>query len=143
MNVTSSQQVTIAAPIGEVLAVVRDVANQHTWWPGMLASDVLEQDDDGRVVRARIVNDVKVARDTFEVRYADTDTSMTWELTAPSRAQRAQRGSWTFDADGASTHATLTLTIDASLPLPGFVQRKVVGDAVRSATDALKRHCEA
>ena len=143
MNVTSSQQITIAAPVGEVSAVVHDVANQCTWWPGMLASDVLEVDDDGRVVRARIVNDVKVARDTFEVRYAYTDTSMTWELTAPSRAQRSQQGSWTFDGDEDSTRATLTLTIDASLPLPGFVQRKVVGDAVRSATDALKRHCEA
>lgn len=141
MDVTATQQITIAAPLGEVSAVVRDVAHQCDWWPGMIASDVLEVDDDGLVRRARIVNDVKVARDAFEVRYAYTDTSMTWELVAPSRAQRSQRGSWTFDGDADATRATLTLTIDAALPLPGFVQRKVVADAVRSATAALARRC--
>lgn len=109
----------------------------------MIASEVLEQDEAGRTVRARIVNDAKVVKDEFVVVYAHTDTEVTWQLEGPSRAQRAQAGGWQLAATTEGTEVTLTLEIDAALPLPGFVQRKVVTDTVRGATAALKRHCEA
>jgi ribosome-associated toxin RatA of RatAB toxin-antitoxin module len=123
----------------DVLACVRDVAAQPTWWPGMVSADVLESDDQGRTVKARIVNDVKVAKDKFEVTYEHTDTTVTWNLVAPSRAQKMQQGSWTLAPKGNGTEATLDLTVDSSLPLPGFVQRKVVGDQVKGATEGLKK----
>jgi ribosome-associated toxin RatA of RatAB toxin-antitoxin module len=143
MSVSASEQVLIDAPLAEVLAVVRDVDGQSTWWPGMLASEVLSTDDEGRVARARLVNDVKVARDEFELDYTHTDRSIAWSLAGRSSAQKEQTGAWTLVERGGSTEATLELTIATTLPLPGLVQRKVVRDTVKGATRALKRRCEA
>jgi ribosome-associated toxin RatA of RatAB toxin-antitoxin module len=142
MSVHASDTVRIEAPLEGVLAVVRDVDGQADWWPGMLASEVLRSDDDGRVARARLVNDVKVARDEFELDYTHAETSMAWSLAGRSAAQKEQTGSWTLVDRGGATEATLELTIATSLPLPGMVQRKVVKDTVRGATKALKRRCE-
>ena len=142
MSVTASRSVTIEAPFDEVLAVVRDVGGQQTWWPGMLASEVLETDDDGRAVRARIVSDVKVVKDEFETVYEHPDDGLTWRLAGSSMAQRSQEGSLLLEAAGDATTATLTLAVATTLPLPKLVQRKVVNDSVTGALEGLRRHCE-
>ncbi len=143
MSVTVTRTTTILAPHDEVLEVVRDVGGQQQWWPGMLASEVLETDGDGRTLRARIVNDVKVAKDEFELRYEHPDGGLSWELAGTSMAQRSQVGSLMVEADGEATTATLTLTIATSLPLPKLVQRKVVTDAASGALEGLRRFCQA
>jgi hypothetical protein len=140
MAVSASRTVTINAPIDQVMGTIRDVAGQTQWWPGTVSADVVETDDQGRVTRAALVNDVKVAKDSFEVDYEHTDDGMTWRLVAPSKAQKSQSGSWVLVDKGGATEATLSLTVDSSLPLPGFVQKKVVGDTVKGATEGLKKH---
>ena len=144
MGIRAEHTVAIAAPAEAVLATVRDVGAQPEWWPGMLGSEVLEEDHRGQVRRARIVNDAKVVTDTFEVVYEHLDDGLTWELQGSSRAQRSQRGAWTVVAvDRSACEATLELTSEAALPLPKLVQRRVVGDAVRGAAEGLRRRCEA
>ncbi len=140
MSVSGSRTVTVNAPLDKVLETVRDVAGQVNWWPGTISAEVTETDDQGRVKRAALVNDVKVAKDTFDIDYAHTDNGMTWSLAAPSKAQKAQSGSWELTADGDKTEATLNLTIDVSLPLPGFVQKKVLNDTLKGATEGLKKY---
>lgn len=142
MAVDAERSVTIAAPFDEVLAVVRDVAAQPSWWPGLRGTEVLEQDDAGRVLRARVASDVKVVTDTFEVAYAHTEDSVTWELAGSSLAQRRQSGAWTLQEQPDGTVATLKLTIEASLPLPKLVQRRIVRDTVEGAVAGLKARCE-
>lgn len=140
MSVSASKTVTINAPLDEVLATIRDVAGQKDWWPGTISSEVLETDAEGRPTRAALVNDVKVAKDSFELDYTHTDNGMAWSLVAPSKAQKAQTGSWELTDKGGSTEATVSLTVDSSLPLPGFVQKKVIGDTLKGATEGLKKH---
>jgi hypothetical protein len=140
MSVTASKTVTINAPLDRVLATVRDVAGQKDWWPGTISSEVLETDAEGRPTKAALVNDVKVAKDSFELVYEHSDTGMSWSLVAPSKAQKAQTGSWALVDKGGKTEATVTLTVDSSLPLPGFVQKKVIGDTLKGATSGLQKH---
>ena len=142
MSVTVSRTVTIAAPVDAVLATVRDVDAQHTWWPGMVSSEVVERDGHGLPLRARIVSDVKVATDRFEVRYRHTEDALHWELEGSSLAQRAQEGAWVLAPVDGGTEVTLSLTVTSSLPLPRMVQRKVIGDNVAGAVAALARRCE-
>ena len=125
MSVTATQTITINAPIDQVLTTIRDVPGQVDWWPGTISAEILETDADGLPAKCALVNDVKVAKDAFELTYQHSDTGMSWELVAPSKAQKAQTGSWTLMDKGGSTEATVTLTVDSSLPLPGFVQRCV------------------
>lgn len=42
-----------------------------------------------------------------------------------------------------TTEATLQLEIDTPLPLPGFVQKKILDGIVKGALAGLKKTCEA
>ena len=53
--------------------------------------------------------------------------------------QKAQEGSWALVDKGGRTEATMSLTVDTSLPLPGFVQKKTVKDTLKGATSALAK----
>ena len=129
---------TVPAEFTEVLATVRDIAGQTQWWPGTLAADVLESDDQGRPLRAHLVNDVKVVKDDYEVTYANSDDGLSWQLDGRSKAQRDMAGSWRLVDRGGQTEATLELMIDTTLPLPGFIQRRVLADTLKGATEGLK-----
>lgn len=142
MSISGSKTVTINAPLADVVAAVRDVAGQPKWFPGTIAAEVVESFDDGLPKRARLVNDVKVAKDEFELDYTHEDVKMSWVLVAPSKAQKSQSGSWEFVDKGAATEATLSLTIDSALPLPGFIQKKALGDTLKGGTNGLKKFCE-
>ena len=140
--VSGSETVTINAPLDDVLAVIRNIPGQVEWFPGCVSAQVLSSDAAGLPSRARQVNDVKVAKDEFEVDYAHTDSGMSWTLVAPSKAQKDASGSWSLVSKGAGTEATLALSIDPSLPLPGFLMKKTLGDTLKGATKGLKKHCE-
>jgi len=140
--VNGSESITINAPLADVLAVIRNLPAQVDWFPGCLSSQVLATGDDGLPARARQVNDVKVAKDEYELDYQHTDSGMSWKLVAPSKAQKAASGSWKLVAKGSGTEATLSLSIDPSIPLPGFLMKKTLGDTLKGATKGLKKYCE-
>ena len=139
MAVTDSLSVTVNAPVDQVLAFLRDIDNQKNWFPGNNESEVLERDEAGLPTRARLVNDVKVAKDEFELDYTHNDSGFSWNLPTPTKVQKTQRGSWSLADMGGRTEATMTLTIDTSLPLPGFVQKKTLKDTLKGATSALAK----
>lgn len=144
-DVHAESTVRIERPADEVIAVLRNISEQSQWWPGQYRSEPLETDDQGRVTRAVIGNDVKVARDDFEVAYTHGPgaTGYTWELAAPSRVQRSQSGAWTVRPEGdEACSVTLAITLDSTLPLPGFLLRKALQDTVGGATKGLRARCE-
>ena len=139
MAVSESLSVTVNAPRDQVLAFLRDIDNQKNWFPGNLESEVLERDDAGLPIKSRLINDVKVAKDEFELNYTHSDSGFSWTLVAPTKVQKKQEGSWALaDKDG-TTEATMSLTVDTTLPLPGFVQKKTVKDTLKGATSALAK----
>ena len=100
---------------------------------------MLERDDDGPPTKARLVNDVKVAKDEFVLDYTHNDTGFSWTLVAPTKVQKAQEGSWALADKGGQDRGHHVLTVDTSLPLPGFVQKKTVKDTLKGATSALAK----
>lgn len=140
--VAGRESITINAPLADVLAIIRDLPAQVEWFPGCVSSTVLATDESGLPTRARQVNDVKVAKDEFELDYSHAEASMSWQLVAPSAAQRDASGSWTLTPRGDGTEATLSISIEPSIPLPGFLMKKAIGDTVKGATKGLKKHCE-
>ena len=139
MAVSNSLSVTVNAPFDQVLAFLRDIDNQKNWFPGNEVSEVLERDENGLPTKARLVNDVKVAKDDFTLDYTHTDTGFSWRLPAPTKVQKIQEGSWSLADKGGKTEATMSLTIDTSLPLPGFVQKKTLNDTLKGATSSLAK----
>jgi ribosome-associated toxin RatA of RatAB toxin-antitoxin module len=140
MAQTESLSVTVGAPAADVLAFLRDIDNQKNWFPGNLESEVLERDADGRPTRARLVNDVKVAKDEFQLDYTHADDGFSWVLVKPTSVQKSQVGSWQVVAVGDDqSEVTMTLTVDTSLPLPGFVQKRIIKDTLKGATAGLAK----
>jgi len=137
MAVSDSLSVTVNAPVDQVLAFLRDIDNQKNWFPGNLDSEVLERDDAGLPTKARLVNDVKVAKDEFVLNYTHNDSGFSWVLPESTKVQKLQEGSWSLADKGGATEATMALTIDTALPLPGFVQKKTLKDTLKGATKAL------
>lgn len=141
-SASGSESITINAPLADVLAVLRDLPSQAKWFPGLISSQVLATDDEGRPTRARQVNDVKVAKDEYELDYTHSDNGMSWNLASPSKAQKSSNGSWSLAPAGDGTKATLTLAIEPAIPLPGFLVKKTMGDMLKGATKGLKQYCE-
>jgi ribosome-associated toxin RatA of RatAB toxin-antitoxin module len=139
MSVSDSLSVTVNAPADQVLAFLRDIDNQKNWFPGNKESEVLERGADGHPSKARLVNDVKVAQDEFTLDYTHTANSMAWKLSAPTSVQKSQEGSWTVVAKGDKSEATMALSLDTALPLPGFVKKKTLKDTLKGATSALAK----
>jgi ribosome-associated toxin RatA of RatAB toxin-antitoxin module len=137
--------VTVAAPVELVMAVARDVAAQPQWWPGMADAEVLRRDEEERCSLARVVDEVaRVGRDEFRLVYRHEDAATTWRLVGRSAMQRAQEGRWTFRrVDDRSTEVTLRIEIETSLPLPRFVQQRIVRGVVTGACEGLRARCEA
>lgn len=139
MAVSGSLSVTVNAPAADVLAFLRDIDNQKNWFPGNQDSEVLERDAEGLPAKARLVNDVKVAKDEFVLVYTHTANGFSWVLPESTSMQKTQEGSWTVVDKGGSSEATMALTIDTSIPLPGFVQKKTLKDTLKGATTALAK----
>ena len=145
-EVHAESTVRIARSVADVIAVLRDIGSQSDWWPGQYRSEPLETGHNGLVTRAAIGNDVKVAKDDFEVVYSHEPgtAGYAWVLAAPSKVQRSQTGAWSLTDVGPDVcEATLALTVDSTLPLPGFLLRKALQDTVNGATKGLRRRCEA
>jgi ribosome-associated toxin RatA of RatAB toxin-antitoxin module len=139
MAVSNSLSVTVKAPLAQVLDFLRDIDNQKNWFPGNEVSEVLDRDENGLPTKARLVNDVKVAKDDFVLDYTHNDTGFSWRLPEPTKVQKVQEGSWSLVDKGEQTDVTMALTIDTSLPLPGFVQKKTLNDTLKGATSALAK----
>lgn len=140
--VTVSASGRVAAAPDRVREALLDLPAQVEWFPGCVSSTVLETDDSGRPLQAQQVNDVKVAKDEFELAYSHSDGAMSWTLIAPSMAQKSASGSWSWRSDGDGTEVTLTLTIEPAIPLPGFVAKKVLGDTAKGAVKGLGSYVE-
>ena len=139
MSQKDSKTVTVNGSADDVLAFLRDVDNQSNWFPGNPESEVLERDADGRVAKARLVNDVKVAKDEFILNYTHGPDWMHWELEKPTSVQKMQQGTWTVVDAGDTCQATMELELETSLPMPGMLQRKILRDTVSGATKALTK----
>ncbi len=131
--------VTVNAPAADVIAFLRNVDNQKGWMPGCLASEVLEKDAEGRPKKARLTNDVKVAKDTFELDYTQGADGFSWKLAEATKMQTQNDGSWRVVDKGGKSEATFSLTIDTPLPLPGFIQKKTLKDTLKGTTQALAK----
>lgn len=136
---THVSTVTLNASADQVLAFLRDIDNQSTWFPGNSESVVLDRDAEGRPSKARLTNDVKVAKDTFELDYTHNDQGFSWVLTAPTKLQKLNTGSWTVVDKGGKAEASYELNLETTLPLPSFVQKKTVKDTANGATSALAK----
>ncbi|MGV0838079.1 SRPBCC family protein [Mycolicibacterium thermoresistibile] len=141
MAVSDSRQVVIDATPDEVLAVIADVESVPEWSPQYLSAEVLETHDDGRPRRVKMKVKAAGLTDDQVVDYTWTEHSAAWTLVSAGQL-RSQDAKYTLQPDGAKTKVTFEITVDPSVPLPGFVLKRAMKGAMETATDGLRKRVE-
>jgi ribosome-associated toxin RatA of RatAB toxin-antitoxin module len=138
MATSDSREVVIEASPEEILDVIANVESTPSWSSQYQSAEVLEAHDDGRPKRVKMqVRSVGIT-DEQVVEYSWTDTSASWTLVRAGQL-KSQDASYTLSPDGDKTKVKFDITIDPSVPLPGFVLKRVMKGAMETATDGLRK----
>ncbi|BBY51540.1 hypothetical protein MARA_50080 [Mycolicibacterium arabiense] len=138
MAVTESRDITIEATPEEIMEVLIDLESLPEWSSAHQKIEVLERDAEGRPSKSRQVVKIVGVSDEQVLSYTVYDDGVGWTLDE-SKQQRAQDGRYTLTPDGDSTKVRFELTVDPTVPLPGFLVRKGANGLMDTATKGLRK----
>lgn len=138
MAVNDSREVVIEATPEDILAVIADVENAPLWSSQYEKVEVVDTYEDGRpkTVKAK----VKAAGLTDEqiAEYSWGDNTVGWSVVKASQV-KSQEAKYTLTPAGDKTKVRFDLTVDPSVPLPGFIIKRTLKGAMETATDGLRK----
>jgi ribosome-associated toxin RatA of RatAB toxin-antitoxin module len=138
MPVSDSREVVIEATPEEILDVIADVETTPEWSSQQQATEILATGEDGRPRRVKMKVKTAGISDEQVVDYTWTDDSASWTLVSAGQL-RSQDAKYTLTPDGEATKVKFELTVDPSLPLPGFILKRAIKGAMETATDGLRK----
>lgn len=138
MAASDSREVVIEATPAEILDVIADVENAPSWSPQYQHAEVLETYEDGRPKRVKMKVKAAGLTDEMEVEYSWSGTTAAWTLINSSQL-KAQDATYTLSPAGDKTRVRFDLTVDPSIPLPGFLLKRTLKGAMETATDGLRK----
>ncbi len=138
MAVTETRQVVIEATPDEIMDVLFDLESLTEWSPAHQKVEVLERDDQGHPIKSRQVVKIVGITDEQVLDYSVHDDGVSWTLVS-SKQQRAQEGRYTLTPAGDSTRVSFELTVDPTVPLPGFLIKRGAKGLMETATDGLRK----
>lgn len=138
MAVTQSREIVIEAKPDEIMDVLFDLESLPEWSSTHRQIEILERDELGHPTKSRQVVKVAGVSDEQVLAYSVHDDGVSWELVSAGQ-QRAQDARYTLKPDGESTRVHFTLTVDLSVPLPGFLIKKGAKGLMDTATDGLRK----
>ena len=138
MAVSDSREVVIEATPEEILDVIADVEANPTWSPQYQSSEILETYDDGRPKQAKMTIKAAGLTDTQVIEYTWTDSSVSWTLVSAGQL-KAQDAKYTLTPDGDKTKVRFDMSVDPSVPLPGFLLKRTLKGGMETATDGLRK----
>ena len=138
MAVTETRDVVIEATPGEIMDVLTDLETLTEWSPTHQKVEVLERDPQGHPSKSRQVVKIVGITDEQVLDYTVYDDGVGWTLVS-SKQQRAQTGRYTLTPDGDSTQVRFELTVDPTVPLPGFLIKRGAKGLMETATDGLRK----
>ncbi len=138
MAVNDSREVTIEATPEEILDVIADVESTPTWSPQYQSAEVLDTYDSGRPRQVKMKIKAAGLTDEQIVEYTWTDSGASWTLVKAGQL-RSQDASYTLTPDGEKTRVRFEITVDPSVPIPGFLLKRTMKGAMETATDGLRK----
>ncbi len=138
MSVSGSREVVIEATPKEILDVIADVGAAPEWSPQYQSSEVIDSYPDGRPKRVRMKIKAAGITDEQTVEYHWTGINAGWTLIKAGQL-RSQEAAYTLTPDGDNTKVRFEITIDPSIPIPGFLLKRTLKGAMETATDGLRK----
>lgn len=138
MAVTESREIVIEATPDEIMDVLFDLESLPEWSSAHRKIEILERDDQGRPTKSRQVVKVSGVSDEQVLDYSVYDDGVGWKLVS-AKQQRAQEARYTLTPDGDSTRVHFQLTVELSVPVPGFLIKRGAKSLMETATDGLRK----
>ena len=138
MAANDSREVVIEATPEEILDVIADVESAPSWSPQYQSAEVLDTHDDGRPKRVKMKVKAAGITDEMEVEYNFTGNTAGWTLIKSSQLKK-QEATYTLTPAGDKTKVRFELTVDPSIPIPGFLLKRTLKGAMETATDGLRK----
>lgn len=138
MATSDSREVVIEATPEEILDVIADVEATPSWSPQFQRAEILETFDDGRPRRAKMTVKAAGLTDEQVIEYTWSENEVSWTLVSAGQL-KAQDASYTLTPDGDKTKVRFDMSIDLSVPLPGFILKRTMKGGMETATDGLRK----
>ena len=138
MAVTDSREVLIEATPEDILAVIADVENAPSWSPQYQSAEILDTYDDGRPKRVKMKIKAAGLTDEQEVEYTWTENTAGWTLIKAGQL-KSQKATYTLTPQGDKTKVRFDLTVDPSVPIPGFLLKRTLKGGMETATVGLRK----
>ncbi len=137
-----SATIDIEASPAELFEIVTDIEAYPEWIDGMEEAEILETDDDGFPLRARMLVDAKIRKLEYFLSYEyEYPERMAWVSEGGDLKQID--GAYTFASDDDElTTVTYDLTIDLGFRVPGMLVRQAEKSIINSALEGLKQRAE-
>lgn len=138
MATKDSREVVIDATPEQILDVIADVESTPDWSPQYQKAEVLERFDNGRPKQVKMTVKAAGLTDEQVIEYTWGDNEVTWTLVSASQL-KAQDAGYTLTPEGTKTRVRFDISIDLSVPLPGFILKRTMKGGVETATEGLKK----
>jgi uncharacterized membrane protein len=138
------ESIHVEASPEQVYAVAIDFDRYPEWATDVKHVEVLDRDEDGRGTRVRYEVSAlgKTINYILAYEYDDAPGGFSWYLEKADYLRRLD-GSYAFDGENGGTRVGYVLSVDVTLPLPGFMKKAAAGMIVDNAMKQLKRYIEA
>jgi uncharacterized membrane protein len=138
MAITDSREVVIDATPDDIMDVLFDLESLPEWSSFHKNVEILERDQQGHPSKSRQVVKIVGVSDEQVLDYSVHDDGVGWKLVS-SKQQRAQEGRYRLKPDGDKTKVHFELTVDLTVPVPGFLVKRGSKGLMETATDGLRK----
>ena len=139
MSEKSSSTIVIDAPLADVQAALFDIATYPEWLTSIKKADVLESDDQGRALKAKLSIDAGMMKDrvTLDYDWSAAPASLSFTMDEADLLTQMDGTYFIKALDEDSTHVTYELTVAVSLPVPAMMITKAQQQTIDAALKEL------
>lgn len=139
MSEKSSSTIVIDAPLAEVQAALFDIANYPEWLTSIKKAEVLESDDQGRAIKAKLAIDAGMMKDrvTLDYDWSAAPASLSFSMDDADLLTQMDGTYFIKALDEDSTQVTYELTVAVSLPVPSMMITKAQQQTIDAALKEL------
>ena len=138
MAVSDSKEVVIEASRDDIVEVIADMASSPEWNSAQQSVEVIDTGEDGLPHQVKMKVKTAGMGDELLVEYTWADDVVSSTLIS-SKQLKMQDAKYTFTPEGEKTRVKFELTVDPSVPIPGFVLKRAMKGAMNDNTDGLRK----
>lgn len=122
----------------DCFATITDYETFPGWQRAVETAEVLDRYPDGLGRRVRVRADAKFRVVTYELEYHYEPPVKVWWDFVRGTGVDAIEGEFRFAPRDGVTHATYRLGIDAGVPLPGLLAKRLTGEVMKRSVEDLR-----